>query len=222
MASSAALATDRVKRDPSYLALLARVSHDTSSLTERTIRVALAAYLRSLVGLDSPFDRAVQGDSAALSDSECRGFTVFMGKGRCGTCHFPPLFNGVMPPDFIRSELEIIGVPRADLHRDAIVDPDSGRARVDGIGVHAHAFKVPTLRNIALTAPYMHNGVFPTLDAVVDFYNRGGGAGIGEHLAEQTLPPRPLGLTAGERQDLVAFLRTLTDDSAVRASRRTR
>ena len=222
MGSSALLAADRVQHDTSYRALLASTSLGASSLDERTIRVALAAYLRSLVGLNARFDRAVQGDNAALSDSERHGFTVFMGKGRCGTCHFAPLFSGVMPPEFVRSELEVIGVPRADLPRGAIVDPDSGRARVDGIGVHSHAFKVPTLRNIALTAPYMHNGVFATLDAVVDFYNRGGGVGIGEHLSDQTLPSRPLRLTAAERRDLVAFLRALTDDSAVRASRATR
>jgi cytochrome c peroxidase len=219
MASSAVLAAQRIQRDTSYLALVSRTSdRQSASLDERTVRTALAAYLRALVGLDSRFDRAVQGDSTALTDSERRGFTVFMGKGRCGTCHFAPLFSGVMPPEFTRSELEIIGVPRTNATHDANVDPDSGRAHVDGLGVHAHAFKVPTLRNVALTAPYMHNGVFATLDDVVEFYNRGGGAGIGEHLAGQTLPARPLGLSIAERRDLVAFLRALTDSSAIRTA----
>ncbi|MEP6491140.1 MAG: cytochrome c peroxidase [bacterium] len=218
MGSSATLAAERVQSDTAYRPLIALVSRDARSaepVTGRTIRMALAAYLRSLVGLDSHFDRAVQGDSAAMSESERRGFTLFMGKARCGSCHFAPLFSGVMPPDFARSELEIIGVPESDAAKRPRVDGDSGRARVDGLAVHAHAFKVPTLRNVALTAPYMHNGVFATLEAVVDFYNRGGGVGIGERLPEQTLPSRRLGLTAGERRDLVAFLGALTDSSAL-------
>ncbi|HTE44989.1 MAG TPA: cytochrome c peroxidase [Gemmatimonadaceae bacterium] len=219
MGSSGALAAERVQSDTSYRSLLAPVSVATPSgstamATERTIRIALAVYLRSLVGLNSRFDRAVQGDSSAMSESERRGFTLFMGKAHCGNCHFAPLFNGVMPPDFVRSELEIIGVPGTDAARGALVDDDSGRAHVDGLGVHAHAFKVPTLRNVALTAPYMHNGVFATLEAVVDFYNRGGGTGIGERLPAQTLSPRRLGLTVDERRDLVAFLKALTDSSA--------
>src|SRR5262249_49499864 len=106
----------------------------------RALRVALAAYLRSLTSFDTRFDRAVRGDTLAMPSAERHGFTVFMGKARCATCHFPPLFSGVMPPDFIRSELEIIGAPSAA--GSSTIDSDSGRARVDGLGVHVHAFKV--------------------------------------------------------------------------------
>ena len=186
---------------------------------ERTLRVALAAYLRSLVALDSRFDRAVRGDATAMTAGERHGFTIFMGKARCGTCHFAPLFDGTRPPDFTRSELEIIGVPaRAQAH-DATVDGDLGRAGVDGEPLHRRAFRVPSLRNVALTAPYMHNGVFRTLDDVVAFYDRGGGVGIGERLPLQTLPSTALHLTAGERRDLIAFLGALTDTVVIQHER---
>ena len=178
---------------------------------ERTLRVAIAAYLRSLVALDSRFDRAARGDTTAMTAAERHGFAIFMGKARCGTCHFAPLFDGTRPPDYTRSELEIIGVPARARWHDATVDGDLGRGAVDGEPLHRHAFRVPSLRNVALTAPYMHNGVFQTLDEVVTFYDRGGGIGIGERLPLQTLAPTPLRLTRAERRDLVAFLGALTD-----------
>jgi cytochrome c peroxidase len=180
---------------------------------ERELRVALAAYVRSLVALDSRFDRAVRGDSTAMSASERNGFNLFMGKARCGTCHFAPLFGGTMPPEFTHSELEIVGVPRRAVAAHARIDPDSGRANVDHALAHQFAFRVPTLRNVALTAPYMHNGVYRTLEEVIDFYDRGGGAGIGETLRSQTLDAAPLHLASQEKRDLVAFLKVLTDSS---------
>jgi cytochrome c peroxidase len=82
---------------------------------------------------------------------------------------------------------------------------------------HRYAFRTPSLRNVALTAPYMHNGAYPTLESVVDFYNRGGGAGIGIQLDNQTLPPDRLNLTAGEQRQLVAFMRALTDTTGLGA-----
>ena len=82
-----------------------------------------------------------------------------------------------------------------------------------------HSFKTPTLRNIALTAPYMHNGVYTTLEEVIDFYNKGGGAGLGYELPNQTLSPDKLELTDNEKKDLVAFLHTLTDTVVTNKSR---
>jgi cytochrome c peroxidase len=79
------------------------------------------------------------------------------------------------------------------------------------IDQHLHAFKTPTLRNVELTAPYMHNGVFHTLDEVVDFYDGGGGHGLGIRLPHQTLPADSLHLTRDEKRAVIAFLRTLTD-----------
>jgi cytochrome c peroxidase len=213
MGGSAALAAEHLAQDSQWRAAFTRVfgAHPDSAVTARAVRVALAAYVRSLTGLDSRFDRAVRGDSAALTSEERRGFTVFMGKGRCGSCHFLPFFNGTMPPDFVTTEPEIIGVPRRPVVRAARLDPDLGRAGVDHEATHRFAFRVPTLRNIVLTAPYMHNGSFARLDQVVDFYNRGGGAGVGARVPGQTLPPRPLHLTTIERRQLLAFLATLTD-----------
>jgi cytochrome c peroxidase len=142
-----------------------------------------------------------------------------MGKGACGTCHFVPLFNGVQPPELRFGEPEIIGVTEtADFTRPTL-DPDPGRFLSDPIVINRFAFKVSTLRNVALTAPYMHNGAFTTLEEVVDFYDRGGGAGLGLDVPGQTLPPDSLGLTATERAALVAFMRALTDTSVVRAAR---
>jgi cytochrome c peroxidase len=94
---------------------------------------------------------------------------------------------------------------------NATVDPDIGRHRLTRAEPHQYAFRTPSIRNVALTAPYMHNGVYTTLEQVVDFYDRGGGAGIGVALGHQTLPPDPLNLTTPEKRALVAFMRALTD-----------
>ena len=181
----------------------------------RGIEVALADYVRSLSSLDSPFDRYARGETDVLSEKAKRGFNLFMGKALCGTCHFMPLFNGTVPPDFKEHEAEIIGVPERPDTVSATVSSDLGKHALFGYELHKHAFKTPTVRNIALTAPYMHNGVYATLEEVVDFYNRGGGAGIGIELENQTLPPEPLNLTQGEMDDLVAFMEVLTDTTGL-------
>jgi cytochrome c peroxidase len=80
-----------------------------------------------------------------------------------------------------------------------------------GAPLHRHAFKTPTVRNVAVTAPYMHNGVFRTLDEVVDFYDGGGGNGRGMRLPNQTLSSDSLDLSEQDKQDLVSFLRATTD-----------
>ena len=191
-------------------------SGDTA-VSGRTLRLAVAAYVRSLTAMNSPFDRAVHGDEAALSAEAREGFTLFMGPAKCGTCHFAPLFSGALPPTMMENEPEVIGVPARDVRRRATIDPDSGRYTVRRIDQHLHAFKTPTLRNVALTAPYMHNGVFPTLESVVDFYDGGGGAGIGARLAHQTLPADSLRLTPPQKRAIVAFMKALTDTSGTTA-----
>jgi cytochrome c peroxidase len=176
------------------------------------MRGALAAYMRSLVRLDSRFDRAMRGEEAVLAVDERRGFNLFMGKARCGTCHFAPLFNGTVPPGYTESEVEIIGVPVST--RGQVLDPDRGAGASDKAPLHDFAFKTPTVRNVVVSAPYMHNGVFRTLAEVVDFYDAGGGAGLGLDVPNQTLPADSLHLTRGEKRDLVAFMRALTDTSS--------
>jgi cytochrome c peroxidase len=180
-------------------------------VTAARIRSALAAYQRSLTRLDSPVDRALRGDRTALSDDARRGFNVFVGKGKCATCHFLPLTNGTVPPMYQKSEVEVLGTPTRAVTAGAVIDPDVGRYRLSRAAPHQYAFRTPSLRNVALTAPYMHNGAYPTLESVIDFYNRGGGAGIGITLDHQTLPPDRLNLNATEQRQLVTFLRALTD-----------
>jgi cytochrome c peroxidase len=221
MASSVDRVAARVTADSSYRSAFVAAMPDLGGapVTGLEIRQAIAAYLRSLTSLDSRFDRATRGDTLAMTPSERRGFTVFMGRAKCGTCHFAPLFNGVVPPDYRNGEAEVIGVPATSDLRRPTLDPDPGRSVVEPVPNNRFAFKVPALRNVALTAPYMHNGVFRTLDDVIEFYDRGGGAGLGLHIPNQTLPSSPLKLTPAERRDLVAFLHALTDTTAHRAYR---
>jgi len=182
-----------------------------SLVTASHIRSALAAYQRSLSRLNSPVDRALRGEAGALSAEERLGFNVFVGKGKCATCHFLPLTNGTVPPMYQKSEVEVLGVPSRAVTANPTVDPDIGRYRLTRAEPHRYAFRTPSIRNVALTAPYMHNGVYRTLEEVVEFYDRGGGAGIGIALDNQTLPPDALKLTAAEKRALVVFMRALTD-----------
>jgi cytochrome c peroxidase len=212
MGSSIDTATARVAADPRYAAEFARAFGDAGagkgSVTPLRLRQALAAYERSLVALDSRFDRAVRGDTGAITNEERRGFNLFMGKAGCGTCHFAPLFGGVAPPLYVGSDVEVIGTPAAP--GSATFDADSGRGAVDHRADHVRAFKVPSLRNVALTAPYMHNGTFLTLRQVMGFYEGGGAHG---RLPNQTLATDSLHLTPSERNAVIAFLGTLTDSS---------
>ncbi|HEV8410281.1 MAG TPA: cytochrome c peroxidase [Gemmatimonadaceae bacterium] len=187
-----------------------------TAVTPLRVRQALAAYVRSLVAMHSRFDEAVQGNERALTAQERRGFSIFMGKAGCGTCHFAPLFSGNTPPLYLSSDVEVIGTPASPL-RPAIPDADSGRARIDHLPAHLRAFKTPSLRNVALTAPYMHHGAFATLDQVIKFYDAGGARGAGARVANQTLSADSLHLTAEERAAIVAFLGSLTDTAGTGA-----
>jgi cytochrome c peroxidase len=171
---------------------------------------ALASYVRSLVKLNSRFDEYMRGNEDALSKQELSGFNLFMGKAKCATCHFIPLFNGITPPKYTESETEVLGVPVS--MTDSTLDPDPGYYDVIGIDSYKHAFKTPTIRNINKTAPYMHNGVYRTLDQVMEFYNNGGGAGLGINLPNQTLSAQKLRLTEKEKEDIIAFMRSLESE----------
>jgi len=173
---------------------------------------AIACYERTLVSLNSKFDRHMNG-KPALTRNEINGFNLFMGKAKCGTCHFIPLFSGAKPPRYYYMESEVIGVPATKEKKNAKLDADSGRYLATGYPIHIFSFKTGSLRNIALTAPYMHNGVFNTLEEVVDFYNDGGGKGL--HIApkNQSLPFNKLDLSKKEKTDIVLFMKALTDTS---------
>ncbi len=174
---------------------------------------AIASYERTLIALNSRFDRHMNGQPN-LTKNEINGFNLFMGKAKCGSCHFMPLFSGAKPPRYYYIESEVIGVPE-NLKRKTTLDNDSGRYLITGFPVHLFAFKTPTLRNIELTGPYMHNGVFNTLEEVVSFYNKGGGKGLHIAPANQTLPFDNLKLSKKEQKDIVAFMKTLTDTTMI-------
>jgi cytochrome c peroxidase len=176
---------------------------------------AIACYERTLIALNSRFDKHMSGKKN-LTATEISGFNLFMGKAKCGTCHFMPLFGGSKPPRYYYTESEVIGVPATNNTKPFTLDKDSGRYHATNSPLHLFAFKTPTLRNITLTAPYMHNGVFNTLDEVMDFYNKGGGTGIGIAPLNQTLPTEKLELTLKERKEIIAFMKTLTDTIIVK------
>jgi cytochrome c peroxidase len=216
-ASAARYAADPVMRARFVEAF--RGTADTV-VSATSIRRAIAAFVRSLTALDAPFDRYVRGDTAALTLAARRGANVYLGKGKCATCHFLPLTNGTVPPVYTKAELEVIGVPATATWRNARVDPDEGKGARTRFALHRFAFKTPTVRNSAVTAPYMHNGVYRTLGEVIRFYNVGGGAGLGIALEHQTLPPDRLELTPAEQADLTAFLEALTDTMPARRAPR--
>ena len=175
-------------------------------ITAFEIKNALASYIRSLSDYDSRFDGYMRGENELKLD-EIAGFNLFAGKAKCATCHFIPLTNGTVPPNFDRSESEVLGVP----DRNKKLDLDFGKYDLTHAEVNRYSFKTPTIRNIALTAPYMHNGVFKTLEEVVDFYDGGGGESLGFNLPNQTLPTDKLNLSPLQKKQLIAFMKTLTD-----------
>jgi cytochrome c peroxidase len=176
-------------------------------VTEHTLKNALANYVRSLTHLDSRIDRYLRGQPASLTAQEKLGFNLFMGKAQCATCHFYPLFNGTIPPGYEKTESEVLGTPATSANRQ--LDPDLGKFHTTTMDPHRYAFKTPTVRQAAKTAPYMHNGVYQTLEQVVDFYNQGGGNGLGFNLPNQTLPDSKLNLSKTEQDALVAFMKAL-------------
>jgi cytochrome c peroxidase len=182
------------------------------SVTLTQIEAAISAYLCTLQPMNSPFDHYIAGDHQALTSAQKNGFNLFMGKAQCGTCHFAPVFNGSSPPFFNRTEYEVLGVPGLGPTIKNIPDKDLGRYEHFPISSYKGAFKTPTVRNSARTGPYMHNGRFNSLLQVLDFYNRGGGSGIGLSSPGQTLPSKPLHLSKQEINDIVSFLSALTDD----------
>ncbi len=171
------------------------------------ITSALTLYYGSFSQFYAPFDEAMNNKRPLPQDVR-EGFNLFMGKAQCGTCHFVPQFNGVKPP-YVNSEFEVLGVPD-DLHF-ASLSQDSGRYVVNAAGEMLHAFRTGTVRNAACTKPYMHNGVFKTLDEVLDFYDAGGGSGKKLMVTNQTLSSDSLKLTIREKQEIISFIQSLNE-----------
>ena len=171
----------------------------------RVAQALVAFEIEALVPGDAPIDRLARGDAAALTTEQQRGLDVFAGKGRCARCHVPPLFGGSRPTDFAVPVFAAIGVPETPAGR--ALDPDRGRALVPHRADGEHAFKTPTVRDVAKTAPYFHNGRFPRLEDVISFYDKGGGRGLGLDVKNQDPDVRPLSLTPEETRALLVFLR---------------
>lgn len=228
--TSVAMVLDKVLALPDYQGLF-EAAFDGRGADMVTVGVAMASYLRAQVSANSPFDRwRFGGEEAALPVDAQRGFALFSGRAGCADCHSVAgdhaLFSdgqlhdtgigwhhsmGREPrPRFI----ELASGLRIELDLDALKGTeersfnDLGLYEVTQDPADRWKFRTPGLRNIALTAPYMHDGSLRSLDAVIDYYDRGGHA----HDAIDTRI-RPLGLTPAERADLLAFLRSLTGDN---------
>ena len=217
-----AAAVSRVKRIPEYRRLFAAAFGGAEPVTDVNLGRALAAFQRTLVAADSPFDRYMRGDTTALSPQQVRGMQRFQSTG-CINCHNGPMFS-----DFATHVLAV---------------PDNRRLAESDTGVNgSYAFRTPSLRNLSVSAPYMHNGVFGTLGDVVNFYqriSRGGGRGGGRgdgggggrggagrggsgrgtnrgvngQVARDQIDPlaRQLNMRGRGQQEIIAFLRALDD-----------
>jgi cytochrome c peroxidase len=171
------------------------------------ISSALILYYSDFSSFYSPFDYAVN-ENKPVSKEVINGFNLFMSKAQCATCHFVPQFNGVKPP-YVGSEFEVIGVPAHNSFKS--LSNDQGRYTINPAKETKAAFRTGTIRNAAFTKPYMHNGVFNTLEEVIDFYDAGGGAGKGIQVTNQTLSSDSLKLTKQEKSDLIAFITSLSE-----------
>jgi cytochrome c peroxidase len=193
--SNMEVVVDRLKSDPSYVAEFKAAFPSDGAVTPGNVGKALASFERTVMSGNSPYDRFMAGDRNAMSEAAQRGMKIFTdeNKGNCVTCHAS--FN------FTDENYNNIGVGMAAR------EPDMGRYKVTGLQGHEGAFKTPTLREVAHTAPYMHDGSEKTLEDVVAFYNKGG-------RRNKWLSPKikPLQLTAREQEDLVEFLRALSGE----------
>ncbi|MBI3771346.1 MAG: c-type cytochrome [Gammaproteobacteria bacterium] len=164
------------------------VAYPGKGINNDTIAKAIAAFERSVVSTDSPFDLWLKGQNT-MAEAALRGFEIFKGKANCAACH-----SGY---NFSDSGFHNIGLPD---------NTDEGRFKIKAIKVMKGSFKTPTLRDVALTAPYMHNGQYKSLEEVVDHYNSGGTPTF------DNLDPnmKKLNLSKQEKKDLVEFLKSLT------------
>ena len=202
----------RIRKNDSLKQAFRQVfSTEIDSLSIAMPLQALEAYVHSLVNTQSGFDKYMTGDTATISTAAARGFNLFMGDAKCGTCHFMPVFNGVQPPFFTKEDNEVIGVLRNANFNRPVLDKDSGLATFTHNELHQSSFKVPSVRHLAKTFPYMHNGSLKNLDELLLFYNMGGGGSwmMGANVPNQTLDREPLKLDKEQRDDIKAFLLSL-------------
>lgn len=200
---------EEIRAVPEYVADFTAVFGD-SDVTRERIAQAIAAFERTIVSRDAPLDRLLNGDDTALSAEARKGYEIFIGKGNCTSCHYGPnLSDGqfhvlqvpenqehLLDPRVTATRRFVAKVSGFEEYRSLAEDP--GRYLITKNQADWKAFKTPILREIAATGPYMHNGIFATLDEVITFLNRGGGAGNGEL--------QPLQLSQEEERQLKTFL----------------
>src|SRR5262245_12104477 len=191
-----------LKAIPEYVSLFDKAfGGGGSAVTMENVTFAIADFERTIISNNSPFDRYAAGDPTAMTVEQRRGLTLFRSlKTRCFECHGFPTFAN---PDF-----KVVGVPKMPGQPD-----DFGRSEIEGGEPYKNAFKVPTLHNITLTAPYMHNSRFQTLEEVIDFYSDSSGQREGLQLPNLDDKIRRFKLSDQEKRDLIAFLYALTDES---------
>lgn len=220
-----------VRTDPEYVALFKNAFGKTGDqITMTEVQQALGTFQRTLVGGDTPFDKYYfGGDKNAMSPAAIRGLEIFVGQGRCVSCHVIEQTQAL----FTDNRFHMIGVAANQMPRDldelsaAVADvKEKGtdiavltNPKTSSLGRYAvtrdltdiGAFKTPTLRNIELTAPYMHDGSHKTLEEVVQFYNNGGRMEETDPLPEILSGGiRPLNLTEEQQADLIEFMKALT------------
>jgi len=188
---------EKLRADERYRAAFAGAF--TTGLTPENVLHALADFERSLQAFDSPFDRYRAGNEDAMSPAAVRGLALFEGKAGCVLCH--------RGPNFTDGEFHNTGVPTADQGRIEVVRNFHFSMRPYPFFGHYKAFKTPTLRNVALSPPYFHNGSVATLEEVVRFYDAGG---TSHDTYGRSPDVKPLELSDEEIDDLVAFLEALT------------
>jgi cytochrome c peroxidase len=200
---------EEIRAVPEYVAAFTEVFGD-GDVTRERIAMAIAAFERTLVSRDAPIDRYLEGDKDALSPEAEQGYAIFTGKGKCAECHFgvnlaDDKFHALQVPE----NPEYQNDPRIAATRRFVakvyhfedyrtLEEDPGRYLITREAKDWKAFKTSTLREIAGTAPYMHNGIYATLEEVIEFFDRGGGEG--------NTVLKPLNLTAAEKEQLRTFL----------------
>ncbi len=199
MGADPAQMIEQIQSIPEYLRQFNAAFED--GVTVDNVVAAMAAFERTLISRNSPFDRFAAGDFTALTPAQRRGFDIFRSaETRCFECHAWPTFS--------RDAFAVLGVP--DTNPD---NPDLGQVEVLNAPDAERAFRIPGLRNVALSGPYMHNGAFATLEEVIEFYADGSGPGRGVDVMPDEFI-RGFYLTEQELHDLVAFLYALTDEPA--------
>src|SRR5690606_36516478 len=185
---------------PEYQRLFA-AAVDDGAITAENVATAIAAFERTIISNNSPFDRFAAGDFNALTPAQRRGFDIFRSaQTRCFECNAWPTFT--------HNTFHVLGVPDTDPQ-----NPHLGQVEPLNAPDAERAFRTPGLRNVALSAPYMHNGAFATLEEVIDFYAQGGGPAFGvDVITDEKV--RGFDLTEQQLSDLVQFLYALTDEPA--------